>query len=58
MWIYYRDEIGIVQEFIGEEHREIDFCDGFVYFTSSESDKDGFLIERKIPLSAIVRISN
>ena len=53
MWIYYRDEGGIVQEYVGE-----DFCDGFVYFTSSEEDKDGNLIERKIPLSALVRISN
>ena len=31
MWIYYRDELGIVEEFIGEEYREIDFCDGFAY---------------------------
>lgn len=58
MWIYYRDELGIVQEYVGEEYREIDFCDGFVYFTSSEEDEDGNLIERKIPLSALVRISN
>lgn len=58
MWIYYRDEGGIVQEYVGEEYREIDFCDGFVYFTGSGEDKDGNLIERKIPLSALVRITN
>ena len=58
MTVYYRDEGGIVQEFIGAEYKEIDFCDGFVYFTSCEYDEDGFFVERKIPLSALVRISN
>lgn len=58
MYIYYRDGGGIVQEFLGEEYKEIDFCGGFVYFTSCQEDTDGNLIERKIPISALVRISN
>lgn len=59
MQIVYRDEGGLVAE---EPHMEnvyqnsIDFCDGYVYFTSDALDGNGDYIERKIPVSALVRI--
>lgn len=58
MTIYYRDALGIVPEALsdGESGESIEFCDGYAYFTSSETDDNGNMIERKIPLSALVRI--
>lgn len=60
MTICYRDEGGYVVEemdFDQYELREIKFCDGYAYFTSAEQDNDGNLIERKIPLAALVSIT-
>lgn len=56
MTITYRDSLGIIAETLsdGESGGSIDFCDGFAYFTSIYDD--GNMIERKIPISAIVRI--
>ena len=59
MTIIYRDEGGIVSEEItldGIDPYQIDFCDGYMYFTSDEIDEDGYKTERKIHLSALVRI--
>lgn len=59
MTIIYRDNLGIVQEdldFNNPDMRVIDFCDGYVYFVSSEIDKDGNYVDKKIPLDALVRI--
>ena len=58
MIIFYRDEGGIVAEDLGgHDEMEIDFCDGMVYFESSEIGEDGFFITKEVPVSAIVRIS-
>lgn len=59
MTIYYRDKLGIVAEEMSNEEsgESVDFCDGFAYFTSATIDENGNLIERKIPVSAIVRIN-
>lgn len=59
MAIIYRDEGGIVEEelhYNGVYGECIDFCDGFVYFTSAVCDDDGIFIERKISVSALVKI--
>lgn len=58
MTVYYRDSIGIVAETLsdGETGSTIDICDGYAYYTSAKTDEDGDCIERKIPLSAIIRI--
>ncbi len=59
MTITYRDEGGYVAEEIHGENiyeNSIDFCDGYAYFTSDSIDADGNYIERKISLSALVRI--
>lgn len=58
MKIYYRDDGGVVAENLGACDNEIDFCDGFVYFLSASHDKEGNRIDRKIPLSALVRIAD
>ena len=58
MTIYYRDEAGIVAEDLsGQDEQFIDFCDGYAYFFGAEIDKAGYRVDRKIPLSAIVRIT-
>ena len=58
MTIYYRDEAGIVAEDLScHDEQTVDFCDGYVYFFGAEVDKDGYHVDRKIPLSAIVRIT-
>lgn len=60
MTICYRDAGGYVTEemdFDQYELREIDFCDGYAYFTSAALDADGFFAERKIPLDALVSIT-
>lgn len=64
MTLYYRDEAGIVAETVraGDIEAErgsaytIDFCGDQVYYTSDEYDNDGARIDKKIPLSALVRI--
>ena len=59
MTICYRDEGGYVTEemdFDRYELREINFCDGYAYFAIDEEDADGFKIERKIPIDALVSI--
>ena len=59
MTIVYRDDCGAVAEELHGENvyeNSIDFCDGYVYFKSAELDRDGNFIERKIPVSALVRI--
>ena len=60
MTIIYRDEIGIVREDLGGHDidcRSLDFCGGYVYFTSGEIDESGNYVERKIPVSALVQIT-
>lgn len=56
MILYYRDEIGIIGETLsdGESGNSIDFADGYAYFTAEQAGSE--LIERKIPLAALVRI--
>ena len=54
MTIYYRDEVGIVAEDIHDQ--EIDFCDGFMYYLGDELDANGFRVDKKIALSALVRM--
>ena len=56
MTIYYRDEIGIVGETLsdGESGESIDFADGYAYFTAEQNS--GGLIDKKIPLTALLRI--
>lgn len=59
MTICYRNEGGCVYEemdFDAYELREINFRDGFAYFSIDEEDADGFKIERKIPIDALVSI--
>lgn len=59
MAIIYSDGGGYVSEELRVEsvyENSIDFCDGFVYFTSAVTDADGYPVERKIPISALVRI--
>ncbi len=59
MTICYRDEGGGVMEDLHVDsiyENSIVFCDGFVYFSSAETDEHGEPIERKIPLEALVRI--
>lgn len=58
MTITYRDSLGIIAETLsdGESGESIDFCDGFAYFASIYDDGAGNMIERKIPISAIVHI--
>lgn len=57
MTIYYKDEGGIVAENLGAYDNEIDFCDGSVYFLGADCDENGDRVDRKIPLSALVRIT-
>ena len=54
MTIYYRDETGIVAEDIHDQ--EIDFCDGFMYYLGDETDEDGNRTDKRIAISALVRI--
>ena len=54
MTIYYRDEAGIVAEDIHDQ--EIDFCDGFMYYLGDELDEGGNRVDKKIALSALVRM--
>ena len=59
MTIVYIDEIGIVREDIHGENifeNSIDFLDGWCFYTSGKIGDDGNYIERKIPISSIVRI--
>lgn len=58
MTIYYRDGGGIVAENLGAYDNEIDFCDGFVYFLGADYDENGYRVDKKIPLSALVRITD
>jgi hypothetical protein len=58
MTIYYRDAGGIVAEDLsGQDEQTIDFCDGYAYFFGANVDEEGYHVDRKIPISAIVRIS-
>lgn len=56
MTIIYRDEIGIISEQLtdGESGESIDFAGGYAYFTAPKEQGD--LIDKKIPLDALVRI--
>lgn len=56
MTITYRDSLGIIAEILsdGESGNSIDFAAGYAYFTAEQTGGD--LIERKIPLTALVRI--
>jgi len=58
MTIYYRDGGGIVAENLGAYDDEIDFCDGFVYYLGADYDENGDRVDKKIPLSALVRITD
>ena len=56
MTIYYRDKGGVISAELtdGESGKSIDFCDGYAYFATE--DQGGELLDKKIPLSAVVRI--
>lgn len=57
MNIIYRDVIGIMHVTLpeGEAGKEIDFSDGYAYFTAE--DKNGDFHDRKVPLEDVIQIT-